>query len=341
LDARLQALSAEQREQLSSGELAEMMPLLHLRAGGGAAQALFALATTPAATHELPLAFDVPSAGADQERQQAVRLAHDLAERAALHFLRDRVLDVSGSAGRDPALLSALQRAARAAGRPDVARLALELWSELEPTPELRLMLGEARALAGDVAGVRAILDQLPESSPQHARLSRLLAAAEGASTSDPIARSWNLLALGRYAEAGAVLAPRAGACLKATCGLAPLSHRRSGGLRLPRFAGGHRLAAALCAGGQGAPRVGASSGRHGACLAGQGGRDAASVEAYLGLAHVVPWVTEMALATDAVALERDFTKRYEALERRETRCQSNAPWQSSPWRFRRASRLA
>jgi len=46
------------------------------------------------------------------------------------------------------------------------------------------------------------------------------------------------------------------------------------------------------------------------------GGRDAASAEAYIGLSHVVPWVTSLALASDAASLERDFTERYESLSR-------------------------
>jgi hypothetical protein len=44
------------------------------------------------------------------------------------------------------------------------------------------------------------------------------------------------------------------------------------------------------------------------------GGRDAASAEAYIGLAHVVPWVTSLAMASDATTLERDFSERYQAL---------------------------
>jgi hypothetical protein len=43
-------------------------------------------------------------------------------------------------------------------------------------------------------------------------------------------------------------------------------------------------------------------------------GRDAPSIEAYIGLAHVVPWVAELSLATDSQSLERNFSERYQAL---------------------------
>ena len=43
-------------------------------------------------------------------------------------------------------------------------------------------------------------------------------------------------------------------------------------------------------------------------------GRDAASAEAYVGFAHVVPWLTATVLSRDPAALEQDFTARYQAL---------------------------
>jgi hypothetical protein len=101
------------------GELAQAVPLLHLKAGGGSAEALLALATTSAATQELPLAFESSPQSSEAERRARGQLAHDLAQRAAQHFLRDRVLDVAQRArARAAADLGAVERAALAAERP-------------------------------------------------------------------------------------------------------------------------------------------------------------------------------------------------------------------------------
>jgi hypothetical protein len=145
LDARLKSLAPEQREQVLRGELAQAVPLLHLKAGGGAASALLALATTPAAIQELPLAFESTPQSTDDDRRRSVQLAHDLAQRAAQHFLRDSVLDVANApAEEQAALLSAIARAAVAAERPDIARLALETLAVTDKSPDLLLRLAAA-----------------------------------------------------------------------------------------------------------------------------------------------------------------------------------------------------
>ncbi|HXK20067.1 MAG TPA: hypothetical protein VNG33_19785, partial [Polyangiaceae bacterium] len=118
LDTRLKTLAPEQREQLLHGELSQAVPLLHLKAGGSAGAALMALATTPVDTQELPLAFESSSPGSDAERLGKVKLAHDLAARAAQHFLRDRVLDLANARAADLlSLLQAIERVAVAAER--------------------------------------------------------------------------------------------------------------------------------------------------------------------------------------------------------------------------------
>jgi len=317
LDTRLQTLTPEQREQLLSGELGEVMPLLHLRAGGGSARALFALSTTPAASQELPLVFEVPVSGTDQERQRVVQLAHDLAQRAALHFLRDRVIDVSGAKrGAASPLLAAIEQAARSAERPDLVRLALEALAETETAPEVWVRLGQARAFDRDVAGVRAAQERLPQGAPEQAQLTAVLSAAQAASGTDPLATSWALLQLGRYADAGQQLAPmaaRAKSDLRVAAALAVVAADGSACPGLQEGVGSPRLCALAV---QARPQLARALSELEQAWQSKAGRNAASVEAYLGLAHVVPWLMDLSTATDPASLERDFAKRHSALTR-------------------------
>ena len=80
LESRLSTLDSAQREQLQGAELARSMPLLHLKAGGSSGHALLALATSPAATQEVPVAFELLGQVSDQDRLRLVKLAHDLAQ---------------------------------------------------------------------------------------------------------------------------------------------------------------------------------------------------------------------------------------------------------------------
>lgn len=317
LEARLKSLAPEQREQVLRGELAQAVPLLHLKAGGGSASALLALATTPAAIQELPLAFESSPQSTDDDRRRSVQLAHDLAQRAAQHFLRDSVLDVANApAEQQPALLSAIARAAVAAERPDIARLALETLAVSDKSPDLLLRLAAACAFEEDEKCFEGALTAVPASAPQHARLVRLNQALKTRKDPDPIVKGWAELTLGRYADAGRTLAPvqaRAKTDLRVAAALAVIAADGTACPGLQPQVGSPRLCADAVT-----VRAGlkpALADMEAAWQSG-GGRDAASAEAYIGLSHVVPWVTSLALAADATTLERDFTERYDALSR-------------------------
>lgn len=317
LDARLKALSPEQREQLVAGDLGQSMPLLHLKAGGGSGAALFVLATTSAPSQELPTAFQLVGQVSDADRLRLVQLAHDLAQRAALHFLRDRVLDVSGaSASQLPGLLSAVERAARGAERPDVARLALETWVAAGAPLDVQQRLSDACAFDQDEKCVRELLANMPEAAPERARLTLLGQALARREDRELIVRVWSLLQLGRYADAQRALlplAPKAKSDLRVAAAFAVVA---ADGSTCPGLQPGIG-SPALCADAIKA-RPGLSSALADLDVAWQGGagRDAASVEAYVGLAHIAPWVTELAVASDGATLERSFAQRYQALEK-------------------------
>jgi len=317
LDTRLAALAPEQKEQLLQTELAETMPLLHLRAGGSSAVALLTLATTPAATQELPNAFELQGVVADADRLRVVRFAHDLAQRAALHFLRDRVLDVSAAPSTElKPVLAAIERAAAAADRPDVTRLALETWAASGAESDVLIRLAVACAYEQDEKCVADVAKGIDHAAPERERLSILDKALATRADGDPIVKAWSLLQLGRYSDASAVLAPlapRAPADLRiaAARAVAIADGTACPGLQ-PSVAPPALCADAFVA----RPGLRQALADMESAWQSRTGRDAASTEAYLGLAHVVPWVTALATASDQQSLERSFTARYEALAR-------------------------
>jgi hypothetical protein len=315
LDTRLKSLPSDQREQVVRGELAEVVPLLHLKAGGSSAAALLALATTPVATQELPLAFEPSAQSTDDERRQAVQLAHDLAQRAAQHFLRDSVLDVANVPAPElPPLLAALERAATAAERPDIVRLALETSAAVDRNSDVLARLAVACAFDQDEKGFERAAQGVSPAAPERARLARLDRALKNRNAPEPVVRAWALLELGRYADARRALAPVQGKAktdLRVGAALAVIAADGTACPGLPPQVGSPRLCADAVT-----VRAGLTPALTDMDVAWQagGGRDAASAEVYIGLAHVVPWVTSLAQASDAARLERDFTDRYQAL---------------------------
>lgn len=315
LEQRLKTLSPEQREQLRGAELAGNVPLLHLKAGGSSAAALFALSTTPVAAQELPQAFSPPPGGSDAERRAAITLAHDLAARAALHFLRDRVLDLANVPAPELApLLARIERAAIAAERPDIERLALETWAASGASAEVLGRLGVACARDEDEKCFAQALSGVPEGAEPHARLVKLDKALKARSDGDPIVQAWAKLELGRYADARRAITPvenRAKSDLRVAAALTVIAADGTSCPGLPPEVGSARLCADALA-----LRPGLDTALANMQVAWQSGagRDAASSEAYVGFAHVVPWVTALSVATDPQSLGRDFAERYEQL---------------------------
>jgi hypothetical protein len=316
LDTRLQGLGPEQREQLLASELARSVPLLQLKAGGTSAPALFALATTPVAAQELPQAFTSPPGAGEAERRNQLQRLHDVAQRAAQHFLRDRVLDLASlPASELEPLLSHLERAAIAAERPDIERLALETWAEAGGGADVQARLGVACARDEDEKCFELAVSRVPAASEHHARLAKLERALKARHAGEPLVRAWAKLDLGRYAEARQALAPLADKArldlrVASALAVAAADGTSCPGLQ-PEVGSPPRCADAVAL----RPGLATALADMQAAWQSGAGRDAASTEAYLGLAHVVPWVTALAIATDRESLARDFGERYLALE--------------------------
>lgn len=317
LDARLKGLSAAQREQLLHGDLMQTVPLLHLKAGGGDGGALFALASTSAAVEELPLTFESsPGAGA-AERLAKVKLMHDLVVRAGLHFLRDRVLDVANaSADVQSRVLADIAWVAGHAGREDVVRAAFETWAAAGAPKEAMATLAGVCAKDLDEKCFKEAAGSVPEDAPERARLTQLKQALEASRDGDPLVKAWAMLRLGRYEDARQTLAPLAGQArsnLRVAAGLAVAIAEGSGCPGLPPQVGSPDLCADAFAV---RPGLAAALADMESAWLSRAGRDAASSEAYVGLAHVVPWGSFAAQATDLASLERAFTERYAALSK-------------------------
>ena len=317
LETRLKALTAEQREQVLHGDLVQSVPLLHLKAGGSSPAALLALATSPVAVDELPLVFESSPQSNDEERRNDVQLAHDVAARAARHFLRDRVLDLANAQPADlPRLALAIEGAAIGAERPDLVRLALETYGAAGAPVEAMTALAASCAFDEDEKCFQQAASSVPETDPQHARVAMLGKALKARRDGDPIVKAWALLQLGRYADARKALEPvfgKAKTDLRVGAALAVIAADGGACPGLQPNVGSPRLCADAFA-----VRPGLSSalGDLESAWQGGGGRDAGSAEAYLGLVHVMPWVRALALSPDAASLERDFTERYALLAR-------------------------
>ncbi|RYZ08113.1 MAG: hypothetical protein EOO73_08600 [Myxococcales bacterium] len=317
LDTRLKALSAEQRDQLLRGELMQAVPLLHLRAGGGDAMALLALASTPAAAEELPLTFESAPQASAEEKLAKVRLLHDLVLRAGLHFLRDRVLDIANASPESlPRVLSDVAWVAGHAERDDVVRAAFETWAASGAPKEAMATLAGLCAKDLDEKCFKEAASSVPETAPERARLAQLEKALASSRDGDPLVKAWALLRLGRYREAQATLAPVASkskSSLRVAAGLAVAIADGSGCPGLPPQVGSPRLCADAF---EVRPGLAPALADMETAWLSQGGRDAASAEGYVGLAHVVPWGSVAAQATDAASLEREFSERYAALSK-------------------------
>lgn len=317
LEGQLKALSPEQREQLLQGELMQAVPLLHLKAGGSDAMALLALCSTSAAADELPLTFESAPSASAPERLAKVQLLHDLVVRAGQHFLRDRVLDVANAKGEAlPRILADVAWVAGHVERDDIVRLAFETWAGNGAPKEAMATLAGLCAKDLDEDCFEDASNSVPESAPERARLKQLEKAMASSRDGDPIVKAWALLELGRYKDAQSALAPVASKSkthLRVAAGIAVAVADGSGCPGLPPQVGSPRLCADAYAV---RPGLSAALADLDAAWKSGGGRDPASAEAYVGLAHVVPWGSVAAQATDATSLEREFTERYTALSK-------------------------
>jgi len=320
LAERLASLDAERRLSVHSDDspLVESLPLLHLVSGGTSPRALYALATASADSEELSDLLGVEhDTGTGAVASARLAIVRELAQRAALDFLRDRAADVQVKDKRAALACRLVLRVALGMGRRDLVLAARELLAELEPSPENRLNFAAELARAADpdqAARVLAAAQREASPRPQPAAVAAVeqaisaarVVTAKGTATNVDaklaLARAW--LKLGRTEEARAVLEPEL-ARAKEQLGLAAAFAETQIEIAtcpdLPPGVG----TAPLCAESfLTSPRVQAATALLDAAWRSGAGRDDEAVEVYVALAHVIPWMhrTAFELARGALS---------------------------------------
>jgi hypothetical protein len=345
LETRLAGLDAERRLAVHGDDspLVESLPLLHLVSGGTSPRALYALATTSAGSEEmLGLGLEVEPANAALPEALQVSIARELAQRAALNFLRDRAADAATS-GKGTALVCRLvARAAQAVGHRDVLLLARELLAEVEPNSDNRLDFAKELARGGDPEGAARVLAEvrddkrrtprqgaLPvvEQLIESARVATAPSTAE-ASTSARLTRARAWLRLGRVSEARAALEPDlplASTRLDLAAAVAETRTENPACPDLPPDVGNATLCALAFESNQ---RLQAGRALLEAAWNKGAGRDDEAIEVYVALEQVLPWLHETAglLASGALSAERGAA-RIAALRTKIQDISAVAPW--------------
>ncbi len=344
LQTRLAGLDAERKLSVHSDDsaLVESLPLLHLVSGGTSPRALYALATTSVASEELMgLGLESEPASSAPEAL-SVTVTRELAERAALNFLRDRAADAA-TPGKGSALVCRLvARAAQAVGRRDVLLLARELLAETEPNADNRQEFAEELARNGDPERAARVLGELrndkthPLREGALPRAERLLEsarvatapAAAGADSNGRLARARAWLRLGRVSEARAVLVPDlaiANTRLDLAAAVAETRTDNPSCPGLPPDVGGARLCALAFESNrqflEGRTLLEAAWQRG-------AGRDDEAIEVYVALDQVLPWLYETAgyLARGPLSPEQSAA-RVVALRAKIAEIATVAPW--------------
>ena len=318
LQARLAGLDAERKQSVHADDspLVETLPLLHLASGGRSPRALYALATTPAASQELAGLLSVEgtpqASSADAERVAVVR---EIARRAAFDFLRDRAADVVQT-GKGTALVCRLvARVALTVGRRDLTLLAREVLATSEPNSDNRLDFAAELARSGQVAEASRVVTDAKHPLREGAAesIEPLLAVARLATTTPvpsslderlKVARAW--LRLGRADQAGALLEPYshlAKTRLDLASALAQSSIENPSCPQLPPDVGSAPLCAVAF---RTSERVKAARLWLDAAWQSGAGRDDEAIEVYVALAQVIPWVHETSAELSRAALSAD-----------------------------------
>ncbi|MCC6213491.1 MAG: hypothetical protein IT376_01365 [Polyangiaceae bacterium] len=293
VERALAALPRDEREALATdaGPRAVARPLLHVAAGGEAAPALFALATTPAGAETL---LALRRASGAPSLQDLVPSVGELARRSAEGALRE-LATLSGGGERLAA--EECESAALAAdtlGRAELVRLALDAAAEVAPTRARWLAAAQARARALDLEAAEAALreaarqpDDTSPSRPAERALELARAARRGAAGGASAA--FALAALGRAADIAA-LEPALGAGPPLDAAAARALGALDGGTcpGLPRRVATPRLCAEAW---EGSPARGPAIEALERAWPPRAPGSASAREAYVGLVHVAPWV--------------------------------------------------
>ncbi len=310
----------------AQGPLARARPLLHLAVGGKSADAVYLLVSTPRLVEEL---ITYRQAAQHSNLSDVVGSVRTFAERAASSWLHDRSTEVASPVTLTPELLEQVDVAAYVIGRRDIERMARELQLELNPKDARRwISLASQAARDLDTKAARHALEQARSFSKDDrvtksslASTELLIAAAEKATGPKPsdlsgalaVARAY--LELDRAKQALETIDPHRALAEKNLAVATTLALGELGGTVCPGLPGGvantmlcgvawdaHPKAANLVELIERAWKSGS-------------GRDPESVEVYLGLVGVVPWMYGLSrMSVDPTSARTEVMQRLKTL---------------------------
>jgi hypothetical protein len=322
-------LGAKDKSELAKegGPYARERPLLHLAAGGRSADALYEVATSPRLAQDL---VTVHQAAGKQTWDEILPALRAVAEAAARRWLRERAVEAASPTALTPEVADRIDNAAQTLGRWDIVRLVREIACEIAPNDAERwISLSRAASRELDVRTAQAALAQAQHyangTRMQRGRLARAkqsLESAEKVQKRKPTDAAGRIevaraaLDLQRFADARKLLEPdRAAAendlALAATIAEADLEGSLCPGL--PPGMGNTMLCAlswnndARTAKAIGLLEKAWKSGK---------GRDERSIESYLAIVQIVPWMySTVASGASPSDLAARFVERLRALQ--------------------------
>jgi hypothetical protein len=302
---RISGVSPEERQALGTAEWARHRPVLHLLVGGQESEALYQIVVGGAAAELVETSL----AMGNEELQGLAEPITNLTRAAAARWLFERRLDVATPSGATPELCERIDRAAEALGRFDLQLLARRTAVESDPTPARRLAVARALAAELDADAAQALIDRVrrehDQTETKDPQLRRALDAAQkladrarvaiGDEKVDTLAstveRARALLDLDRPAPALELLEPHRGKASEHLALATTLALADLGGTACPGLPSTNPHLIACAAAWRENAAVARSLPLLDQAWQSRRGRDDRSIEAYLGLRHVMPWL--------------------------------------------------
>ncbi len=291
LDRYVSAVTPEQRELLLAGEdpVIASRPILYLAVGGQDLRYVELFYTSNAASNELVI---LAAEAGDEDNLPA--LSRELASRAALHVLQMRTADVSAQVEHHPEHLEQIAFAAHFTQLTEIERLALDELSRTESPAKWHLALARLAAERLDIDAAEAQLTRAEGVDPKRLESVRAKVSAARVALTEPttndqrVAAARAFLTLGNPKAAVDVLDPIAPLAEENLAVATTLLRAEADGSACPKLppsiANEHLCQRAWAETFAAQPLQTLETAWNS-----KQGRDVAAVEAFLGLAYVVP----------------------------------------------------
>jgi hypothetical protein len=328
----VQQLGQAERVELAKrdGALARERPLMHVAVGGTSPDALYELGTSQRLAQDLMTARAVSGKAGHDDLPAAIR---SVARVAASSWLRDRAAEAASPTALTPELLDRMDAAAQTLGRDDVLRLVREIAVENEPTDAVRwAALAWAAAHDLDVPAAQQALAEA-EKQPTPTRLAKERVARAGvavrgaekvlalsATASDlgtRLALARAALEVGRRDDARKALSPHRGDAASHLGVAATLAEAELDNGLCPGLPGGMGTTFLCALAWKQHPSTARFTAELEQAWKSGKGRDQRSIEAYLAIVQVTPWMygTMASAGTSSEELGKRFLERLAAMQ--------------------------